>query len=198
MNVSRHNMTVGVKNSVQKMFVEGSNSCCYVQLFPIQRYWLGPRSPRWKKPIFCVHTDTGKIDSNIAILGYGTCIFTFSGTWLHGSWTAKDNAVLFFQADCWTSEVQLASFFVDNCIFPRCITKLQHTGWRVGIEYGPQIETTFVPNMQPSRGQTVNVAKSYFPQSVQLFASFSDQLFRHPFDLHKAGYVMKRTKSISK
>ena len=35
-------------------------------------------------------------------------------------------------------------------------------------------------------GQTVNVAKSYFPQSVQLFASF------YPFDLHKAGYELHK------
>ena len=32
---------------------------------------------------------------------------------------------------------------------------------------------------------------------MQLFASFSDQLFRHPFDLHKAGYeVHKALQSI--
>ena len=48
---------------------------------------------------------------------------------------------------------------------------------------------TFVPRIQPSRGQTVNVAKSYFSQSVQLFASFSVQLFRHPFDRSSQGWL---------
>lgn len=134
MNVSRHNMTVGSRTRLRRFSLKDQIPAAMFNFFPYSDTGLDPGHHGGRNLFFVYIQTLGKSKAILQYWGTALASLHLVGPDCKGVEPLKTMQYFFLQADCWTSEVQLASLFVDNCIFPRCITKLQHTGWGVGIE----------------------------------------------------------------